>query len=83
MQLDLSPPATYFHLPVIGRPDHSRRYQVILVDKLRLSELDFVSAGAVPPVFSQHPGVEQADGLNAEGGQPVMWASPRNVETSP
>ena len=34
-----------------------------------MGELDFVSTGAVPAVFSQHPGIEQGDDLNAEGGQ--------------
>ena len=69
VHLDLSPHTTHFHFPVIGCPDHSRWHEVVLVNKLCVSELDFVSAGAVPPVFSQQPGVEQTDDLNAEGGQ--------------
>ena len=76
MQLDLAPYTTHFHFPVIGRPDHSRGHEVILVDRLCVSELDFVSAGAVPPVLSQHPGVERADDLNAEGGQYGEFRSP-------
>ena len=72
MQLDLSPHTTHFHFAVIGCPDHSRGHEVILVDELCMGELDFVSTGAVPAVFSQHPGVQQADDLNAEEGNTVM-----------
>ncbi len=34
MQLDLSPHMIHFHFVVIGSPDHSRGYEVILVDRL-------------------------------------------------
>jgi len=79
VHLDLSPHTTHFHFPVIGCPDHSRWHEVVLLNKLCVSELHFVSAGAVPPVVSQQPGVvngqfavpgvEQPPDSNAERGQ--------------
>ena len=33
VHLDLSPHTTHFHFAVIGCPDHSRGYEVVLVDE--------------------------------------------------